>query len=324
MKMPTRAGPSRYADFDGDVRSESEEEPLTQEDIDLVLRKAIHYMITNGGPDSQDTYNHRVNAIEEGLLQEYRNQGYPYDPQLYRQLRSLVREAQSPHPHDTYQSSQEDSALENSEFNMEELSSPEALYRQDDEPDEPDEPDDPPAGLEAPRPAKLSPRLQGPRKAEVIETQYLYGGPNNEVEEWHKDFPAALPFGETLYMQEWESMKIDYDLAESARTLHSDEDHIVHTNVPYNAVAARIDSPSPYESGSRFALPAKIWTMWDRIENKAMSKSALAKRLDEFNQGGGLKEPGHRDYVPRVFLPQVSHEPKSVSRSSSALGMSDV
>lgn len=312
--MAKLAGTSRYAaPFQSDAHSEHGDEPVTQEDTELVLGKAIRYMTSNGGFDSQELYDDRVNRIDTIILKGYHNHGYLYDHRLYRQLRSLVRDAQ------TKNSAEDESDFSDSDASIEELYSPEALYREDESPDYT------PAGRQAPRPATPTPRLPGTRRAEVIETQFLYGGPNTEVEEWHKDYPIALPFGETLFNQEWESMKIDYDLAESARTLHSDKDHVVHTNVPYIAAEARFGTPVQYESGSRFRIPAKVWTKWDQVEEGTMSKSALAKRVDEFNQGGNLKEQEDNTYVPRIFLTQVSHEilPASISLQS-ALGMSNL
>ena len=311
--MATRARPSAHAlQIHRDVNPESEDDPVTQKDTDLILRKAIQYLAIQGGSDPVDVYVSRVNDINEEVLQEYRTQGYPYDPQLYRQLQLLVREVQSAVP----AIDQDISTPENSDTSIEELSSPTTLHR------EGEELDCSAAGRQAPHPATLSPRLQGPRKAEVIETQYLYGGPNNEVEEWHKDFPAALPFGETLYMQEWESMKINFDLAESTKSLYADGNPIVTTNVPYEAVEARIGTPAQYDSGSRFKIPGKIWRLWDQVKNAAMNNSSLAARVDEFNQGGDPQELENKDYAPRVFLPKVSVEPKPRSRSLGSLGTS--
>jgi hypothetical protein len=311
MRMATRAGLSCYvAQSDRDIHLKSGDDPLTQTDTDLILRKAIQYLINKGGWDPLDTYISRVNDIDNTIVENYRISGYQYDAQLYQQLQTLVHEAQS----EVRAINQEISTLETSDAS--ELYSPEALHRED------EEPDPSPAGRHAPRPAMLSPRLQGPRKAEVIEMQYLYGGPKNEVEEWHKDFPAALPFGETLYMQEWERMKINYDLAESTKNLHVDRDPTVTTNVPYKAVEACIGTPVQYDSGSRFKIPGRVWTIWDQVKRATMKDSILAGMVDMFNLGGDLQEQENRDYAPRVFLPKVTMEPKPRSRSLSALGTS--
>jgi hypothetical protein len=307
------AAPSRHVPQIGyDVQSGSEDDLITQKDTNPLLRKAIQYLTTHGGSDSVDMYFTRVKAIDDAILEEFRNEGYPCDPQLFRQLKSLVHavlaEDQIP--------DRESSARADSDVSMEELYTREALNREDEEPEYV------PAGRQAPNSAALPPRQDDRRKAEVIETQYLYGGPNNEVEEWHKEFPAALPFGETLYMQEWESMKINYDLAESAKSLYTVGNPVISTNVPYYTVEARLGTPAQYESGSRFKIPGKVWTMWDQVKKSTMGSSSLAKRVDEFNQGGDLQEQRDRDYAPRVFLPNVSTGPKPRSKSLSALGTS--
>jgi hypothetical protein len=305
--MVARAEPSRYAtQFDSDVRSESEDDSITQEEADSTLRNAIRYMITQGGTHSEDTYNSRVNDIDEYILRDHRNEAYPYGHRLYRELQSLVREAQS----ELSIADQSSSVSGDSAVSTEEPYSPNALYR------EYDDSDYAPAG--GPRPATPPPRPRGPRNAEILKNQYLYGGPDNEAEEWHKDFPAALPFGETHYMQEWESMKIYYDLAESAKRLH-DDNPIVDTNVPCGSVEARFGSPNQYDSGSRFKIPAKIPANWARVEKAAEASShSVRMAVVKFNEGGDDQDQVQKDYAPRVFLPQVSMELKSHSRSMSA------
>jgi hypothetical protein len=122
-------------------------------------------------------------------------------------------------------------------------------------------------------------------------------------------------------MQEWESMKIDYDLAESAKRLHDDDNPIVDSNVPYGSVEARFGSLKQYDSGSRFKIPAKVWTEWERVKEAAEGNSCLVEAaVVKFNKGGDFHDQVQKDYAPRIFLPQVSMEPKPRSRSMSALG----
>ncbi|KAF2691547.1 hypothetical protein K458DRAFT_411270 [Lentithecium fluviatile CBS 122367] len=294
------SGPSRYATSrDHDDHPESEEEPIGLEHNNRRLRQAIRYLNTEGGPDPPAEYINRVQDIQDAIIKQYREASYPHDPQLYRQLRSLVREVQNNFQRVIGEESTAD--LEDSDASIEDLFTPDAFNREEEDQELT------PPDRRAHRSATLSPPPAGPRKAEVLKTQYLYGGPDNEVEEWHKDFPAALSFGETLYMQGWESVKIDYDLAESAKKSADDPNHVVTTNVPYSAVEARFGTPNQYESGSRFKIPGKVW---DMVKKLTTSPSSLTSIVDEFNEGGDLQEQKNKDYAPRVFLPQISLVPR--------------
>ncbi|KAF2241800.1 hypothetical protein BU26DRAFT_170564 [Trematosphaeria pertusa] len=303
------AGPDRRAselDFpsDSDLYSASDEELITQQANDRRLRQAISYIADEGGADPPEVYVEYVQRIDDSILKQYREEGYSFNPKLYRQLRSMIREVQA----DFQRIAEEESSvsLEDTDASIEELLSPEVLYRGGE-----DDSDDLPVPEssrrpKAPPPQEVSyPKLRDPlKKAEVRETQFLYGGPDNEVEEWHKDFPAMLPFGETLYMQEWESMKINYDLRESAKKSAADASPIVETNVPYDAVdKARI--PTTYESGSRFKLPNIGKPLWSLIKRAART-AMLPNVLDELNTAGSLDEQVKKDYAPRVFLHPVA------------------
>jgi hypothetical protein len=132
------------------------------------------------------------------------------------------------------------------------------------------------------------------------EVVWRYGGPKNDPEQYHQNFPASLPFGETLYMQEWESMKIDFDLNAGAN--RKADDPPVITNVSYDKVKLLVGK-NPFDSGSRFKLPeedSKIskWLKDDKGE-------LLRKTVHNFNQGGNLKAAEGKDYAPRIWLPKI-------------------
>jgi hypothetical protein len=120
-------------------------------------------------------------------------------------------------------------------------------------------------------------------------------------------------------MQEWESMKMKYDLAESAKKTDNDRDFVVTTNVPYEAVASHFSTTSQYDSGSRFKIPKKVWDMWGNVVDTATDALELYAIIDEFNKGGSLSEQKNKDYAPRVFLLQVE---EGTSKSAKARGMS--
>jgi hypothetical protein len=132
------------------------------------------------------------------------------------------------------------------------------------------------------------------------EIVWRYGGPKNDPEQYHHKFPASLPFGETLYMQEWESMKIDFDLNASAN--RKADDSPVITDVNYDNVKLPVGK-NPFDSGSRFKLPEEDpktskWLKDDKGE-------LLRRAVHNFNQGGNLKAAEGKDYAPRIWLPKI-------------------
>ena len=132
------------------------------------------------------------------------------------------------------------------------------------------------------------------------EVVWRYGGPKNDPEQYHQNFPASLPFGETLYMQAWESMKIDFDLNASAN--RKADDPPVTTDVSYDKVKLPVGK-NPFDSGSRFKLPEEDpktskWLKDDKGE-------LLRKAVHNFNQGGNLKAAEGKDYAPRIWLPKI-------------------
>jgi hypothetical protein len=143
-------------------------------------------------------------------------------------------------------------------------------------------------------------RALGPRPPESEdnvqrERKFKYGGPDNEVENWYRDFPASLPFPETLMMAHWESLKIDYDLS------RPDQDNTVETDVPlHHEQLQSYFNLSQYESGSRFKLPKVSKEDQETISRYGTGKK-LSEVVDDFYQLTSTQD-GAKTCAPRVFL----------------------
>ncbi|KAF2867233.1 hypothetical protein BDV95DRAFT_598345 [Massariosphaeria phaeospora] len=310
-----RAGPSRWAQepitlsdsedaMDSeDIMSTSDEgsmseELMSKEANDRRIRQAITYLASKGGSDAPYTYEDRVEKIKQYIIHQYPEDGCAFDPNLFRQLKTMVREEQE--------------QLDLEDTDRETLDPIEALYRGDYRPLTPITPELPPLQPRAPvRHRSLSTSKAPSKQAEAREMEWLYGGPKNGKEEWHKDFPPSLPFGETLYMQEWESMMINYDLAESAKKTADDKDPLVQTDVPYDAVkkSGRF-SKGPYDSGSRFKLPEIEDGDWHTVNNAIVRLANLEDYVETHNTANHVQETG-KDYAPRIFLPKVIMTPQN-------------
>ena len=294
--------------------STDEAEFAAEEINNGTLQKAIRYMLAEGHGDPLDVYLERVQMLNEHVLQHYAQSGKSFDPRLYQRLQTMVREVQN----DVQDIGEEASSLasdssssvqvlyRDDESDLLESSSVEELFREDDllDPDL--------EFTEIPRKYKTqtesvswapsSRTLQG----DDLEKQYLYGGPDNDPEKWYKGLPPVLPFGETPYMERWESMKINYDLNQSARKTGGEA--IVETAVPYEAVEPENPKysflPSKYDSGSHFKLPTMPLDHWSRHRyHGTKMQELLSKIVDSFNSGGPLQI--EKNYAPRIFLPQV-------------------
>lgn len=142
--------------------------------------------------------------------------------------------------------------------------------------------------------------------ARTVEKQWVYGGPGNHPEQWLKTFPPTLPFGETLHMQEWDSRKIAYDLAESAKITDPNADPVLITNVPFETITMPRGG-NPYDSGSRFTLPQMQtdpeWAEWFQPGDRT---AWLDTAVQSFNQGGCPDAQVFKDYTPRIFLPRIT------------------
>lgn len=291
----------RYADERDYISSSDEEgEFIDSQTNDARLRKAISYLTHGGDGDATETYLDRIEMIDEHILQRFPAEGKSYNSKLYQQLQNLVREIQS----DFQQPDEEESSLGlESDSSVEELMSPEALYRNA-------------SPVEAEAPRKVSEVFDDKylsatsNVAHVREVRFKYGGPRNDVEEWYEELPPMLPFGENPYMEKWESMKINYDLRESAKRTADDAEPIT-TNVPYEAVehSGGFVQQDIYDSGSRYKLPAGLPT------HPVLNQKIWIAILQAFNSGGPLQK--EKGYVPRLALHHTDLRPPVTQPSSS-------
>ncbi|CAO2657538.1 Nn.00g036640.m01.CDS01 [Neocucurbitaria sp. VM-36] len=266
-----------------------EEGPTQRDANDVRLKQAINYIAQEGGDDSPTTFIHRVDRIDEALLQQLPQAGADFDRKLYRRLRAMVIDVQREF---------EEAAEQNSSFilasddGLPEYHTPsiaqQALHKEADEAETP---------LSKHAGSPLRPRRGGHEDNVLRERIFKYGGPNNEVENWYRDYPAILPFPETLQMAHWESLKIDYDLSKSAKT----DTKAVETDVSFNHPhLEQYKNLNQYDSGSRFKLPVPTPSDEKRI-NELWSKQRLKNVVNSFNKGDRDEEVT-KDYAPRVFL----------------------
>ncbi|PSN63139.1 hypothetical protein BS50DRAFT_104940 [Corynespora cassiicola Philippines] len=296
-------------DTDSDAYSATDSPiPLTRAANDRRLHQAINYLHAEGGSDPAPLFVDRVQKIDDAIIHEYPELGLDYNPRLYARLQSMVDEVQ-----DDFQRIRE-------EVMSEQYSTDEGEDEDEDESVDYDVPvpeevlyrnlsvGSMPAVTRNTLRDKGKGRAQEAREpdvplAEVRKRQWIYGGPHNEVEEWFKELPPSLPFGETLYMQEWESMKIDYDLRESAQKASNGDYTAVKTNVPYGApeASSRFQQRDFFDSGSRFKLPHASPIDRARFGFQVSPLEALVK---DFNEGS-YAHARQKDYAPRVFLTKI-------------------
>ncbi|KAF2265298.1 hypothetical protein CC78DRAFT_600002 [Lojkania enalia] len=276
------------------------------------LYKAIEYMKYAAHTDSYSNYQDRVRKIDNYILKQYVEEGYSYDAWLYRQLQAMVREAQSDFRYDAegelYDSYTEDSGAE-------EVGNEPALYRGTEHGGATRiVPSQTHAVAPSRRPlistSTLSRKIL--KLADVREYEWKYGGPNNESEEWHKEFPPALPFDENLHMQKLESLIIDYESRESsrkkprARTRANDKD-------------SELSPSRQFDTGSMFKLPNIKPELQKYLDNQDFDLKGVIQRFNECKD----KDYVWKGYVPRIFLEQLavnskdkespSHRPQSGS-----------
>ncbi|CAN9165374.1 unnamed protein product [Alternaria alternata] len=290
-----------------EIISTSKEEPTQRETNDRRLAQAINYLVKEGGSDSPATSMDRVDRIDNSLLLPLTQQGRNFDIKLFNRVLDMVSQAQL----DFDKAAQEDSSEEdlpsmsNGESSMPESteepreyytpSAAEALYRKGDSLDEPH------FKPHMPVPATKGPAAE--RGDDVpSERVFKYGGPDNEVESWYKDYPASLPFPETFQLAHWESLKINYDISESGRQMKA-EGQIVETNVSFDHPALQqYKTLPPYESGSRFKLP-KPSAMVEEEVNRLGTQKSLEKVVQDLNRSSDeVNAEGKYRYTPRIFL----------------------
>ncbi|KAF2709746.1 hypothetical protein K504DRAFT_534068 [Pleomassaria siparia CBS 279.74] len=317
-------------------KDEEEKEAVAREEANnRRLREAINYITAKGGSDSADLYAYanRIQEFDNLLVQRYANEGRLYDPRLHRKLADMVRHAKANIERDRVDSETgdlgeglyRDIGASKHYIDEEVASDYDGMAREKRAGKAPVRKTKGPS-MTRPARTQKSPNIEPPDSIDAyppidrdgvpgtvqVKKQWLYGGPNNDLEKYHKHNPASLPFGETLYMQEWESMKIDYDLREGAK--RKSGDGAVITKVDYDAVKLPASS-SKYESGSRFKLPElrAEWKAWVKKEGHTLD---LQKVIVAVNRGGLDHSTKAKDYAPRLWLPRVSISSKSVHSKS--------
>ncbi|CAI6335754.1 unnamed protein product [Periconia digitata] len=305
-----RASP-RMDPEDAYYSNSSDEERLDRQANDRRLRQAIAYLANEGGEDKPATYIRRIQAIDEHILKGYSAENYAFDPSLYRQLRAMVREVQG----DLDYAAEEEIVINPVESDASDPEPIEALYRTDDGPD-----DDAAGGSDEDSPSSSNradrlltfrnPLIKGNGKyvdwdAVPSEKQFKYGQELKiPPERWLKTFPPMIPFGETLYMQEWENLKIHFDLSEA-----KNQETAVTTNVPYEILSDEFHpNEETFQSGSRFRLPKISEGMRKQVE-RSMD---IEKTVNEFNNfvSARIKTKHNPNKAtvraPRLFLRKVS------------------
>jgi hypothetical protein len=262
------------------------DDDTSQDANDRRLAQAINYLQHEGGNDSHATYMDRVNRIDETLLNQLPRQGPMFSLELYQQVRALIIGVRR----DFDNAAQQDSFDMDSHDELAYIDSPmtfeeEALYRGDSQ-----SPTPTPAPSKRRTSNALAPRSPVFEEKVHRVRSFKYGG-DSEIESWHSDYPASLPFPET----HWESMKIDFDInrPKDAATTET----IVPLEIPQ---MQRYFELPLYESGSRFKLP----TVSDEDQvavNKLGTKLHLQKVVEKFFERDQT-DGGKKDYVPRIFL----------------------
>jgi hypothetical protein len=303
--FPRAADPSDSA-TDSAALSSDEEPPRPRDTNDSHLREAIEYLNSEGVPDTLEEYRDNIRQIEDHILRQYVEEGYSYNRKLYRTLQRLVRSqqrkfaqagttmAQSSH-NEGYRERRKSHDLSH-DLGMHAGSSrdprrsapAESLPR----------PEEVPASL---------PKASLPE--DDMKKQYRYGGPDNEAEEWHKNHPNDLSFGENQATQEWASLRIQLDLQQGAMRTPGQEDPIVRNQGSSSAVRYRAPEAHMYESGTKFTLPPRSEKFQAFIAEhpELMEVDDLAPVVNDFNRGGDEEEElVRKDYGPRAFLGKIA------------------
>jgi hypothetical protein len=286
----------------------SDSDEATQQEVnDNRLTKAIEYLSQEGGDDSTVTFMNRVDRIDKGLLQLLPQQDSHFDTSLYQRLQAMIRDVRC----EFENAVQTESPMRESDDELPEhntASAVRALRRIQ-------------KVVGGPKATSSKPMHRGDDKA-PHEQEFKYGGPSNQVETWHKDFPSFLPFPETMQMAHWESLKIDFDLSETGKQLKADG-KVVETNIPFNHPAlAQYKNLNPYNSGSRFKLPVASKRVQTCIKTRGDLKK-LTEVVDAFNKGDREKEIA-KDYAPRVFLNKLSVSTSHSKCCNTAAGFCDI
>lgn len=262
-----------------DSYSSGDEEMPDRAETDLLLRQAHHYVITEGGNDSPSMYMERIQRIHRSLIQEIARHSYDCDAKLYRRVKQKI---------DHVLREFEDAVdVDSSIHDYDEMpeyytaAAEEALYRDGSSP--------------------VTPGKRGGK--DDFQRTYSYGGPDNHPEIWHKKAPG-LPFPETIRMAEWESLRIQWDLATTGNI--EGKQPMAGNAVSFNIPQLQHFNHLPqYESGSRFKLPPIDPVEQAKI-NDFCTVARLTKAVAAHSQSdNSATADGEYEYAPRVFLEKL-------------------
>lgn len=292
--------------YDTDSSYSSDEEMPDREETDQLLRQAHHYVITEGGKDSPSTYMERIKRINEDLVQEISAHGYDCDPKLFRRVKQkidhVLREFEDAVDADYSLYDYSDSP----EYHA--TAAGERLYRMDSSPATPEGPS-----------TRRTARIGG---VDNVERVYLYGGPGNYPGSWYKKAAASLPFPETIRIADWESSRIDQDLAATGTTENTEP--VTSNGISFNDPRLTHHNILPqFESGSRFKLPTPDSSDIKKVK-KFASAQQLQKAVKTFYEKDESKVSGEYKYAPRVFIDSldVGQQTSPASDSMSRLTVS--
>ncbi|KAF2021792.1 hypothetical protein BU24DRAFT_28823 [Aaosphaeria arxii CBS 175.79] len=269
------------------------------------FRSAIRYLCSEGISDSQDNYDARVRKIKEELIDPFAET--QQDNELYQDLEGMVdleltaqlaggRASLVEVPHDSggasgHASKAGEAAVVPSYKVKGKAKAKSPSARQH-------------SGSNAP----VKPPARGvldKSNGEDRESTFCYGGPQNETDTWHRDALRMFPFGETLYMQAWDSLKVTYDLAKSADERANGRTPIGRTTVPYEVAGKMVSYKGMFDSGSRFKLPKP----WKKVQRWSLAHDAslfdLKGAVETFNAGGEEENRGKKRFLPRIFLEKI-------------------
>lgn len=290
--------PSRTPALDDISDSEAylspSQEDFTEEQVNIRLTQAINYLHQKGGDDSPNTFIDRVNQIDDALVHELPRRFIDFDPRLYHRVQDMVRNAQ-----DDYRATHQGSVPreEIPDDTPPSFVASEEIYQLEEDEEEYESPPTPtPIRASVPS-SKFAASRRSIVDDKSVERQrhFNYGGTNNEMEQWYRDYPAALPFPETFLMEHWESMKIDSDLARSK------EDFIFEADISLDHEMLKpYLQLKQFESGSRFKLP-HVSDYDQRVISRYGTATKLDETIDELNTGR-LDEHDGKGYAPNLFL----------------------
>jgi hypothetical protein len=132
------------------------------------------------------------------------------------------------------------------------------------------------------------------------EVVWRYGGPKNDPEKYHQNFPASLPVRETLYLHGLESLEISLDLNTSANRKVNGHPIVTHVDCKKSQLPA---VNNPFDSEYRFKFREEDSKIMNWLEGD--KGELLRKAIHNFNQGGNLKAAEGKDYAPRIWLPKI-------------------